>query len=132
MKLRLTAISDTHNKHKSLTNDLSGGDILIHSGDFTSIGREHEVKDFVKWFNGIDNYTHKIFIAGNHDLTFQSEKLYRLKSQWFDRKIYDDEGVNDKPEWLKEVLTTELKPNTFYLENSYITIDDIKIWGSPY
>ena len=86
MKLRLTAISDTHNKHKSLTHDLPGGDILIHSGDFTSIGRKQEVEDFVKWFNKIDNYNYKVFIAGNHDLTFQSEKLYRMKSEWFDRK----------------------------------------------
>jgi len=132
MKLRLTAISDTHNKHKSLTNDLPGGDILIHSGDFSSIGREHEVKSFIQWFNGIDNYTYKVFIAGNHDLTFQSEKLHRLKSQWFDKKVYDNDGVDDKPEWLKELLGIHLRPNVFYLENSYITIDDIKIWGSPF
>jgi len=132
MKLRLTAISDTHNKHKNLTNDLPGGDILIHSGDFTSIGRESEVKDFVKWFNSIDNYTYKFFIAGNHDLTFQSEKLYRLKSEWFDRKVYDDDGIDGKPQWLIDILETGLNPNVFYLENSYITIDDIKIWGSPF
>ncbi len=73
MKLRITHISDTHNKHKQLNGKLPGGDLLIHSGDFTSIGREHEVEGFIKWFNEIDNYTNKVFIAGNHDLTFESE-----------------------------------------------------------
>lgn len=132
MKLRITHISDTHNKHNQLINDLPGGDILIHSGDFTSIGREHEVKNFINWLKLRNNYKHKIFIAGNHDITFQSEKLFRLKSMWFDLAEYHDEGADGKPEWLKEVLENELDSNIFYLENSFVEIDGIKIWGSPY
>ena len=132
MKWYITGISDTHNKHTHITKDLPGGDLLIHSGDFTSIGREHEIRKFIKWFNGIDNYTHKVFIAGNHDLMFQSEKLFRLKSQWFDKVIYDTEATDGKPKWLVEFLTSELNPNVYYLENSSLTIDQIKIWGSPY
>jgi calcineurin-like phosphoesterase family protein len=31
-----------------------------------------EIKDFCEWFNGIEGYTHKIFIAGNHDWGFQN------------------------------------------------------------
>ena len=65
MKMRITHISDTHNKHKQLNGKLPGGDLLIHSGDFTSIGREHEVKNFINWLNLQNNYTYKIFIAGN-------------------------------------------------------------------
>lgn len=132
MKLRLTAISDTHNKHKDLTNHLPGGDILIHSGDFTSIGREKEVRNFINWFNDIDNYTYKIFIAGNHDLIFESEVLFRAKSEWFDRRVYNDGASMGKPNWLELFLISELNPNVFYLENSYVKIDDIKIWGSPF
>ena len=71
MKKRITFISDTHNKHKQITSDLLGGDILIHSGDISSMGRNHEIKDFCEWFNNIEGYTHKIFIAGNHDWGFQ-------------------------------------------------------------
>jgi 3',5'-cyclic AMP phosphodiesterase CpdA len=41
--------------------------LLIHAGDMSSMGYKHEVQQFLKWFNGLDNYTHKIFIAGNHD-----------------------------------------------------------------
>jgi Icc-related predicted phosphoesterase len=132
MKMRITHISDTHNKHKQLNGKLPGGDILIHSGDISSIGREHEVKDFVKWFNGIDNYMYKIFIAGNHDTTFHSEVLFRDKSVHFDRKQYFEPPVNEKPQWLLDILELGLGPNVFYLENSYVEIDGIKIWGSPY
>lgn len=132
MKWKITGISDTHNRHKKLKNDLPGGDLLIHSGDITSIGRESEIREFVKWFNSIDNYTHKVFIAGNHDLTFESEKLFRLKSMWFDKKNYSDDGTSGKPDWLNELLGSGLSSNVYYLENSELVIDTIKIWGSPY
>jgi predicted phosphodiesterase len=69
---RITFISDTHNKHKHITQDLPGGDLLIHAGDVSSMGYEHEIREFCKWFDIIDNYYHKIFIAGNHDWGFQT------------------------------------------------------------
>ena len=132
MKMRITHISDTHNKHNQLNGKLPGGDILIHSGDITSIGRKDEVERFIKWFNGIDNYTHKIFIAGNHDLTFDREELYRDKAAYFDvHTNWTDEVAEGKPDWLKNLLDIELNPNVFYLENNFIEIDQIKIWGSP-
>jgi len=133
MKYNITAISDTHNKHKQLNGKLPGGDILIHSGDISSLGRKHEVQSFVEWFNGINNYTHKIFIAGNHDMSFDREKLLRDKLAHFEgRTEYDTECAEGKPDWLKELLGIHLHPNVFYLENSSIDIEGIKIWGSPY
>jgi Icc-related predicted phosphoesterase len=133
MKLRVTHISDTHNKHKHLNGKLSGGDLLIHSGDISSLGRKHEVEDFIKWFNGIEGYTNKVFIAGNHDMSFDREKLLRDKLAHFEgRTEYDTECSEGKPEWLVDLLATGLKPNVFYLENSFVEIDQIKIWGSPY
>lgn len=131
MKMRITHISDTHNKHNQLKGKLPGGDILIHSGDITSIGRKDEVERFIKWFNGIDNYTHKIFIAGNHDLTFDREILYRDKAAYFDGASWTDEVAEGKPDWLQNLLDIELNPNVFYLENNFIEVDQIKIWGSP-
>ena len=70
--MKITLISDTHNKHKLITDDLIGGDLLIHAGDISSMGYEHEILEFCKWFNSIDNYDHKVFIAGNHDWGFQN------------------------------------------------------------
>jgi 3',5'-cyclic AMP phosphodiesterase CpdA len=130
--MRITHISDTHNKHKQLNGKLPGGDILIHSGDISSLGRKHEVMGFVEWFNGINNYTHKIFIAGNHDMSFDREQLLRDKLAHFEgRTDYDTECSEGKPEWLEELLGIHLHPNVFYLENNFVILDDLKIWGSP-
>jgi Icc-related predicted phosphoesterase len=132
MKKRITHISDTHNKHNQLNGLLPGGDLLIHSGDISSLGRKSEVERFVKWFNDIDNYTNKVFIAGNHDMTFDREQLLRDKLAYFEGKTeYDTECAEGKPDWLKELLGIHLRPNVSYLENSDVTIDGIKIWGSP-
>ncbi len=107
--MKITFISDTHNKHKQITQDLPGGDLLIHAGDISSRGYEHEIKDFCKWFNSIDNYTHKIFIAGNHDWGFQNNT-----------------------EKVKEILETYKSID--YLQDNCILVgeDMVKIWGSPW
>jgi Icc-related predicted phosphoesterase len=132
MKFRITGISDTHNKHKQLNGKLPGGDILIHSGDITSLGRKHEVSDFIKWF-GKQDYTYKVFIAGNHDMSFDREKLLRDKLAHFEgRTEYDTECAEGKPDWLKDMLAVGLDGGTFYLEDTGIDIEGIKIWGSPH
>ena len=70
---KITFISDTHGKHHEITDDLSGGDILIHAGDIMNSGRhKEEALSFLEWFNSLDNYKHKIFIAGNHDRLFEN------------------------------------------------------------
>ena len=131
--MRITHISDTHNHHAKLQEDLPGGDLLIHSGDFTSIGRRHEIEKFIKWFNNIDNYTYKVFIAGNHDLTFESEVLQRQKSQWFDTDVLHMTPADAaKPQWLCELLEVGLRGGVFYLENESLDIEGVKIWGSPF
>jgi len=104
---RVTLISDTHQKHNLITNDLIGGDIIIHCGDIMTSGyHPTEIKHFLEWFNKLD-YTHKIFIAGNHDRFFENE-----------------------PEKLKEILSEY--PDITYLEDDFIIIDDIKIYGTPW
>ena len=70
--MNITLISDTHTNHNDLNNSLIGGDVLIHSGDVSSRGNLEEISDFIKWFNSIDSYKQKIFIAGNHYYLFQN------------------------------------------------------------
>lgn len=110
--MKITFISDTHNKHKQITNHLPGGDLIVHAGDATSRGYKHEIQQFLKWFNGLDNYTHKIFIAGNHDFGFQ-----------------------DNPTECKEMLDFYNKV-TYLQDNMEIIGDDyqtsVKVWGSPW
>lgn len=70
--MRITFISDTHTKHEQITRDLPGGDLLIHAGDIMNSGYSaNDVISFARWFDSIDNYNHKVFIAGNHDRMFQ-------------------------------------------------------------
>jgi hypothetical protein len=71
--MKITMISDTHNKHKQLNGDLPGGELLLHAGDISSMGYKHEIESFLTWFDKIDNYDTKVFISGNHDWGFQTK-----------------------------------------------------------
>lgn len=46
--MNLTIISDTHGKHKHITGDLPGGDLLLHAGYLSSGVYEHEIAQFAK------------------------------------------------------------------------------------
>ena len=110
--MRITFISDTHNKHNQVTSSLPGGDLIIHSGDISSMGYKHEIQQFLKWFNGLDNYTHKIFIAGNHDWGFQKS-----------------------PDMCSELMETY--PKVTYLQDNLEVIGEdyetaVKVYGSPW
>jgi Icc-related predicted phosphoesterase len=107
MKKTITFISDTHTKHKHVTGELPGGDILIHCGDISNRGYLNEIKNFLEWFDGIKGYEHKIFIAGNHDFGFQ-----------------------DSPKVCAKLLQDY--PTVTYLEDTSVIIDGIKIYGSPW
>ena len=91
----ITLISDTHGKHNQITQDLPGGDLLIHAGDISSMGHQHEVQQFCKWFNNVDNYDHKIFIAGNHDWGFQNntEKIMEIANSYKTVDYIQDETI---------------------------------------
>ena len=110
--MKLTLISDTHNKHNLLKNDLPGGDLLLHSGDISSMGHEHEIANFGHWFNKLDQYNQKVFIAGNHDWGFQNnvENVKEIMSQY------------DK--------VTYLQDSMFSINNG--DEKPITIWGSPW
>ena len=111
--MKITLISDTHAKHNMVGKDLPGGDLLIHAGDFMNSGyNPMEAMQFFKWFDEIDNYDTKVFIAGNHDRYMQ-----------------------DKPEEAKGLLTGYKTID--YLRDDWMSKyinedDDIKIYGSPW
>ena len=72
--MKITFISDTHTKHDQITADLPGGELLIHAGDIMNSGYSaRDVVDFIDWFDCVENYNHKVFIAGNHDRMFQND-----------------------------------------------------------
>ena len=71
--MRITLISDTHTKHRNITPDLPGGDLLIHAGDIMNSGYdENDIWEFLQWFENQDQYKSQVFIAGNHDRLFEN------------------------------------------------------------
>jgi Icc-related predicted phosphoesterase len=111
--MRITVISDTHTKHHQLTNDLIGGDLIIHAGDISSMGYFEEIKDFCNWYESLNQYDNSVFIAGNHDWGFQDNKV-QISS------------LVDSYEWIT------------YLEDSKLTFvnkeatEMCSIWGTPW
>jgi len=95
-------ISDTHNKHKQLI--LPPADIIIHCGDFSSMGYEHEIKIFMNWFSNLNQFTYKLCIAGNHDWLYERNPI----------------------------LARSLVPdNVIYLEDSSVELFGLKFYGTP-
>lgn len=101
-KLIIDLLSDTHNRHDNV--ECEGGDILIHAGDSTGGGRLYEITDFLDWYAEQD-YSHLIIIAGNHDWGFERTP---------------------------DLIAKECKKrNIILLNDSGVTVEGIKIWGSP-
>ncbi|GAB2815043.1 metallophosphatase domain-containing protein [Ferruginibacter profundus] len=100
--MKFVAISDTHGQHNSLV--LPTGDVLIHAGDVSMKGDEIEIANFLSWFSA-QNFQHKIFIAGNHDFYFEREP--------------------------QDKILKLLPENIIYLNDSGISINNTRIWGSP-
>ena len=62
--LRLALISDTHMAHAGV--EVPACDLLIHAGDFTRRGSEHETRAFFAWLAD-QPASEKVVVAGNHD-----------------------------------------------------------------
>jgi len=104
---KLVLLSDTHNKHNVI--EVPSGNILVHSGDFSGMGKKSEVKSFFKWLHKKSSeFEHVVFIAGNHELSFQ-----------------------DKASWVDELIEG-LPKNVHYLEDSEVVIDGMKFYGTPW
>jgi len=100
--MRLVAISDTHGRHNDIS--LPAGDILVHAGDLSMNGNKREIIEFLTWFTD-QSFTHKLFIAGNHDFFFERAS----------------------PQEINELMPDGIH----YLQDSGVQIENIKFWGSP-
>jgi Icc-related predicted phosphoesterase len=98
--MKIVCISDTHGLHEQVS--IPEGDILLHAGDISKRGKEHEVVNFNHWLATLP-HPHKVIIAGNHDFIFEQNPT----------------------------LAQSLITNAIYLNDSMIEINGLKIWGSP-
>jgi Icc-related predicted phosphoesterase len=132
--MKISCISDTHGLEQKMKHSLDSGDILIHSGDLTNVGKRHEVERVIAWFHRqLENFNHVIFIAGNHDRSFDP-CFTEYKSSGEFRRDYRNPDIKElgleKPKWLTDLLSS-MDPRIHYLENSSVEIDNRKFWGSP-
>jgi Icc-related predicted phosphoesterase len=105
--MKLWHFSDTH----ELENQLKvpdGIDIAIFSGDCAnskiSALNSNKMEDFLEWYAKLD-IKYKIFVAGNHDVA--------LERGLIKKENFDQMGIT-------------------ILHDSMVTVENLKIWGSPY
>lgn len=98
----IVAISDTHTKHHEV--DVPDGDVLIHAGDSTNIGRINELEDFAVWFGTLP-HKHKIAICGNHEV-----------------------NINGRTDIFKSIMEPF---GVVVLHQESIVIEGVKFYGEP-
>jgi 3',5'-cyclic AMP phosphodiesterase CpdA len=101
MTVRLVCLSDTHGHHDELA--VPDGDVLVHAGDLSRIGRPREIASFGAFLARMP-HAHKVVVAGNHDFLFEHE-----------------------PERALELLG----PVT-YLRDAGAKVAGLSFWGSPW
>ncbi len=99
---KIVCLSDTHNCNEQII--VPEGDILIHAGDATGRGSIPEIIAFNRWFSNLP-HRYKIFIAGNHDWLFETNNSYA-----------------------RSLLSSKI----IYLQDSFVEIEGLKIYGSPW
>ena len=105
--MQITAISDTHKRHRLLDGMFSDKDyVLVHAGDAAhsrdSAENYAEMVDFLDWYSSLSAMW-KIYVPGNHDVSVER-------------------GLINPKDW----------PEIKFLINTYIVIDGVKFFGSPY
>jgi len=100
--MRIVCVSDTHCEHHGFK--VPEGDVLLHAGDFCSMGIEREVHKVAKWLKALP-HRWKIVVAGNHDRFFEQQP---------------------------EIARAYLEPEIIYLQDSGCEIGGLRFWGSPW
>lgn len=109
--MKIVFFSDPHGKHHEMI--LPEADMAICCGDISGRGAKFEVQDFLEWFAG-QPHKHKVMIAGNHDFWFEPGNP---------RNTTLMPGVNPR-----DIIPEGI----IYLEDEHVTIEGIKIFGSPW
>lgn len=135
--VRFVSISDTHSyesksnlKGPTAFESIPDGDVLLHCGDFTNVGRLEEVQAFAKWFGALP-HKRKILIAGNHDLSMEPA-TYAATSRRFGGVGRGAKALDAAAVCRQARAAIEAIPNCSYLEDSGTEVDGIRIWGSPW
>lgn len=116
-EINIVSISDLHG---FLPSNLPEGDILTICGDICPVKGSHSPTTQIYWLNNhfipwiselvnSNKFKHAVFITGNHDFVFNS--IHK----------------NNNP-----LFTLNLPENIHYLFDNEITIEDVRIYGTPW
>lgn len=126
--LTIVCISDTHCKTSNLI--LPHGDILLHAGDFTKTGLPSEILSFNNFLSK-QPFKYKLFIAGNHDLTFDTKGYPSI----IEKRILKYKASFPYEEHLqlrKDFNPRDLITNAIYMEDSGVIIEGRSFYGTPW
>lgn len=93
-------VSDTHRN----TIDVPEGDIFLHCGDWSAVGRPEETWEFLEWLKGLP-HPHKVVVPGNHERSLEGPS--------------------------KNELLSALRQACHLLIGQGVTVEGVQIWGSP-
>ena len=100
--MKLVLVSDTHGAEP----ELPDGDVLVHAGDLTMMGTLQQLSAALDWLlHQAGTYSSVVVIAGNHDFFAEAQPTEM-------RLMVESRGFH-------------------YLDDSGVTIDGVKFWGSP-
>lgn len=108
---KLVLLSDNHTKIHGI--HIPDADILVHAGDISSKGEKYTIEEFFEWMKFLTHVKYKIFIAGNHDKSF-------------------DTKYGGKQKWLLDLIEDGKQHGIYYLENSGVTLEGIRFYGMPW
>ena len=100
--MRIVAVADTHLFHHELV--VPDGDVFIHAGDMCRGGDLAELAEAAEYIRSLP-HRHKIVVAGNHDWPFA-----------------------ETPAEARALLGNDV----VYLEDSGVTLEGVRFWGSPW
>ena len=115
---RFVCISDTHSRTDSLK--IPAGDVLLHAGDFSDIGRREDVVKFNSFLGSLP-HRYKVVIAGNHDISLDTQEYGRTLWSRFSHPTQLDSNE------MKSLIS-----NALYLEDFGCELLGFNIYGSPW
>lgn len=83
--------------------EVPDGDVLVHAGDLTQRGTLEQLAQVADWLRSLP-HRHKVVVAGNHDFAFQR----------------------------RPAETRALFHGLTYLEDEAVTLDGLRLYGSPW
>lgn len=115
---KIQCISDTHGR--KWTTQIKKCDILLHCGDISPVDMPHDYLTQKQWFYDVfldelnslkDRVGNVVFIAGNHDAFLYSDFCLNKDTSEFNDALPD---------------------HVHYLADEEITIDGVRIYGTPW